>query len=320
MSFPPERISRSGNQHGPRAVLARHGLEPKKSWGQNFLVDRNAHARIARAAGAGPSDDVVEIGAGLGTLTAALLAHEGGPRKIIAIERDPDMLAVLRAELGAEPRVEVRSEDAVQFDFAAAARAAGRPVIVVGNLPYQITTALLFAIIDAGAAVERAIVMVQREVAERVVAGPGSKIYGRLSVMVQQRSVVRTLFKVSPGAFLPRPSVMSAVLSLAPRTTALAPVRDPPMFDRVVKEAFSTRRKMLRRSLGEVFGDAVIAAACQSSGVAGTRRPEELTVGELARLTDALTEAISAAAAAPGAEAAAHSSAPASVRAPRTEK
>ena len=317
MSVPPQRNLRSGNQHGPRAVLARHGLEPKKSWGQNFLVDRNAHERIVRAAGAGPSDVVVEIGAGLGTLTAALLAHQGGPRKVIAVERDPDMLAVLRAELGAEPRVEVRPEDAVQFDFAAAARAAGRPVIVVGNLPYQITTALLFAIIDAGAAVERAIVMVQREVAERVVAGPGSKIYGRLSVMVQQRSVVRTLFKVSPGAFLPRPSVMSAVLSLSPRTTALAPVRDPPLFERVVKEAFSTRRKMMRRSLGEVFGDAVIAAACQSSGVAGTRRPEELTVGELARLTDGLTEAM--AAAPPGAEAAAHASAPAAVRVPRTE-
>jgi 16S rRNA (adenine1518-N6/adenine1519-N6)-dimethyltransferase len=130
--------------------------------------------------------------------------------------------------------------------------------------------------------------MVQREFAERVVAAPGSKIYGRLSVMVQQRAAVRLLFQVPPGAFFPRPRVTSAVLSLARRPTPLAEVRDEALFSRVVKEAFSTRRKMLRRSLGDAFGDAVAAAAFGSSGVDGTRRPEELSIGEFARLTDAL--------------------------------
>jgi 16S rRNA (adenine1518-N6/adenine1519-N6)-dimethyltransferase len=279
-----------GRPDNPRAVLARHGLAAKKSWGQNFLVDRNVHERIAQAVTAGADDVVVEIGAGLGTLTSVLLGPTAGPRKLIAIERDPDMLSVLRAELAGEPRVDIRAEDAVQFDFAAAARAAGRPVIVVGNLPYQITTALLFAIVEAGAAVARAIVMVQREFAERVVAPPGGKIYGRLSVMVQQRIEPRLLFNVSPGAFFPRPSVMSAVLSLTPRQASLAAVRDDALFARTVKEAFSTRRKMLRRSLGDAFGDDVAALAFQASGVEGSRRPEELSIAEFARLANALGE------------------------------
>ena len=286
---------RSRAPDNPRAVLARHGLAAKKSWGQNFLVDRTVHERISRAAAAGAEDVVVEIGAGLGTLTAALLAAPVPPARIVAVERDPDMLGVLRAELGADSRVEVRAEDAVHFDFAALARASGRAVIVVGNLPYQITTALLFAIVDAGDAVSRAIVMVQREFAERVVANPGSKIYGRLSVMVQQQATARLLFNVSPGAFFPRPRVMSAVMSIARRPRWLAPVCDEVLFSRVVKESFSTRRKMLRRSLGDGFGDAVAAAAFAASGVEGTRRPEELTVGEFARLADALAVAAAAA-------------------------
>ncbi len=284
----------------PRAVLARHGLDAKKSWGQNFLCDRTVHERIARAAAAGPDDVVVEIGAGLGTLTTVLLGPPSPPRRILAIERDPDMLAVLKAELGTDSALEIRAEDAVQFDFAAAAREAGRPLIVVGNLPYQITSALLFAIVDAGDAVARAIVMVQREFAERVVAPPGSKTYGRLSVMVQQRMEARRLFNVSPGAFFPRPTVVSAVLSIARRSTLLAPVSDEALFARVVKETFSTRRKMLRRSLGDAFGDPVAAAALAASAIAGTRRPEELSVREFGRLADALEAALTASGASAG--------------------
>jgi len=272
----------------PRAVLARHGLDAKKSWGQNFLVDRNVHDRIVRAAATGADDIVVEIGAGLGTLTVALLGTEAPPRRIIAVERDPDMLSVLRAELSHEPRIEVRAEDAVHFDFAAAARAAGRPVIVVGNLPYQITTPLLFAIVEAGASVARAVVMVQREFAERVVAVPGSKVYGRLSVMVQQRTEPRLLFNVHPGAFFPQPRVTSAIMVIAPRPAALSAVRDQALFARVVKEAFSTRRKMLRRSLADAFGETTAAAALREAAIEGTRRPEELTIAEFARLADAL--------------------------------
>jgi 16S rRNA (adenine1518-N6/adenine1519-N6)-dimethyltransferase len=176
----------------------------------------------------------------------------------------------------------------VQFDFRREAEAAGRPIVVVGNLPYQITTALLFSIIDAGDAVARAIVMVQREFADRVVARAGNKIYGRLSVMVAQAMDARMAFPVSPGAFHPRPRVDSAVLTLQRRASPLAPVRDSALFARVVKETFSTRRKMLRGSLAHAFGAEAASAAVANSGIAGTRRPEELTVAEFARLTDAL--------------------------------
>jgi len=271
-------------------VLARHGLGAKKSWGQNFLVDRTVHARIVAAAAPAEGDVVVEIGAGLGTLTTALLDAAPATARVIAVERDPDMLHVLGAELGQEPRLSIRAEDAAHTDLRALAAAAGRPVIVVGNLPYQITTTLLFAIIDAGDAVARAIVMVQREFAERVVAPAGSKTYGRLSVMVGQVMDARLLFRVPPGAFHPAPSVTSAVMRLVRRPAPLAPVRDEALFARVVKEAFATRRKMLRRSLGDAFGDARATAALAASGIAGTRRPEELTVSEFGRIADALLD------------------------------
>jgi 16S rRNA (adenine1518-N6/adenine1519-N6)-dimethyltransferase len=276
----------------PRAVLARHGFSPKKSWGQNFLVDRQVHARIAAAAAATADDVVVEIGAGVGTLTAALLAAGVPPRRVLAIERDPDMVTVLRAELGGDPRVEVRAEDAVAFDFAAAAGAAGRPVVVVGNLPYQITSALLFALVDAGPAVARAVVMVQRELGARVVAVPGNKIYGRLSVMIQQRMMARLLFHVPAGAFHPRPKVVSSVLSLVPRGAPLAPVRDPRAFARMVGELFGTRRKMLRRSLADAFGEEQARMALGAAAIEGTRRPEELSIAELGRLADALADVL----------------------------
>ena len=272
-------------------MLARHGLGAKKSWGQNFLVDRTVHARIVAAAAPGEGDVIVEIGAGLGTLTTALLNAAPPSARVIAVERDPDMLRVLQAELGHEPRLTVRAEDAAHTDLRALAAAAGRPLIVVGNLPYQITTTLLFAIIDAGDAVARAVVMVQREFADRVVAAAGSKTYGRLSVMVGQVMDARLLFRVPPGAFHPAPSVTSAVMRLVRRPAPLAPVRDQDLFARVVKESFSTRRKMLRRSLGDAFGDARATAAFAASGIAGTRRPEELTVAEFGRLSDGFAEA-----------------------------
>ena len=198
----------------PRRVLARHGLTAKKSWGQNFLRDRAVLGRIAASARAEADDVVVEIGSGLGALTAALAALDPPPARILAVERDPDMLRVLAAELAEEPRVELAPGDAAQFDFAAASRTAGRPLIVVGNLPYQIASALILAVIDAGraGAVARAVVMVQREMAQRVVAPSGNKIYGRFSVAMQQRAAVRILFHVSPGAFHPPPQVTSSVL------------------------------------------------------------------------------------------------------------
>jgi 16S rRNA (adenine1518-N6/adenine1519-N6)-dimethyltransferase len=285
---PPEPRPGAGGQ-GARATLARFGLRPKKSWGQNFLEDRGVCARIAAAAGIGHDDVVVEIGPGLGALTRALLA--AGPARVIAVERDPDMVAVLNAELGGERALAVSAADALGFDLAAAAAAAGRPLLVVGNLPYQITSPLLFRIIGAaagGAVVRRGLFMVQRELAERIVSGPGSKSYGRLSVMVQQAAEVRVLFHVGSHAFFPRPAVTSTVFSLEPRPRPLAPVRDAALFAAVVRAGFGGRRKMLRRALGDAFGEPAVTTALAAAGIAGTRRAEELSVAELARLADAL--------------------------------
>lgn len=282
----------------PRRVLARYDLHAKKSWGQNFLCDRRVHERIAAAAAATADDVVVEIGAGLGTLTGALAEAEPRPRRVMAIERDPDMLQVLRGELGAHDNVEIVEQDAAAFDFRAVSRQVGRPLVVVGNLPYQLSSTILLALARAGTAVARAVVMVQREFAQRVVAPSGNKIYGRLSVMVQQRAAARILFHVGPGAFHPPPKVTSSVLLLSPRAELLAPVRDFALFERVVKDAFGTRRKMLRRALGDSFGDDITEQALARAGIDGTRRAEALTVAELARLADGFFETLEAAPAA----------------------
>ena len=274
----------------PRRVLARHGMAAKKSWGQNFLHDRSVLARIVAAAGAGADDVVVELGAGLGTLTAALAGASPQPRRILAVERDPDMQRVLAAELHDQSHVEVINADALAFDYAAARGAAGQPVVVVGNLPYQIASALILSLVEAGARgdVARAVVMVQREMAQRIVAPPGSRTYGRLTIAVAQRAEARMLFHVRPGSFHPAPAVTSSVLVLVPRAAPLAPVRDAALFEDVVKQAFATRRKMLRRALGSAFGDVVAGAALAASGIDGTKRAEQLSVADFARLADAL--------------------------------
>ncbi len=274
-----------------RTLLSKYCLSPKKAWGQNFLTDPNTQVRIAKAADLQPDDVVVEIGAGLGALTVHLARSA---KRVFAVERDPDLVRVLRAEL--VPRygtLLVEPGDALEVDFLAKAREAGRPLVVIGNLPYQITSPLLFRVIDAadgGQVVSRAVFMVQREFAERMAAGPGSKTYGRLSVMVQQAANVRILFHVGSGAFVPPPNVTSTVFRLDLRATPLAPVRDPQVFAMTVAAAFSTRRKMLRRALGTAFGDDVAPAALAAAGILGTRRAEELSVPEFGRLADQLFE------------------------------
>jgi 16S rRNA (adenine1518-N6/adenine1519-N6)-dimethyltransferase len=280
-------VQPEGRVPSARQLLARHGLQPKKSWGQNFLVDPGVRRRIVAAAAPTNEEVVVEIGAGLGALTAALAERAA---RVIAIERDRDLVPLLQAALAGRGNVTVSGTDALDFDFAAEARAAGRPLVVVGNLPYQITSPLLFALLDGGAAVARAVLMVQREVAERVVAGPGSKTYGRLSVMVQQQAGVEILFHVPPGAFHPQPAVTSTVMRVVPRLAPLA-AADPAVFAEVVRAAFATRRKMLRRALAPVFGEGPARAALARAGIAETRRAEELAVPELARLAGAIAGA-----------------------------
>jgi 16S rRNA (adenine1518-N6/adenine1519-N6)-dimethyltransferase len=242
---------------------------------------------------------VVEIGAGLGTLTRKLAAAAG---RVIAVERDPDLIPILRQELAAFPNAEVVAADAMEFDLTAAARAAGRPVIVLGNLPYQITSPLLFRIVESAAAgrvVKRAVLMVQKEVADRIVAGPGGKIFGRLSVMVQAVADAKVLFHVGPGAFLPQPSVTSTVFALTPRPVPRVSAAEAGLFAALVRAAFAGRRKMLRRSLEPLFGAPGLIAALEHAQIAGTRRAEELHVEDFARLARSLIAAGAVVSAAP---------------------
>jgi 16S rRNA (adenine1518-N6/adenine1519-N6)-dimethyltransferase len=273
-----------------RELLGRHGLSPKKSLGQNFLVAPRVQERIVTAAEIQATDVVVEIGAGLGALTARLADVAS---RVIAIDRDGQLVEVLRAELADRPNLEIVLGDALEFDLGEAARKAGRPLVVVGNLPYVVTSPVLFATIEAaagGQVVDRAIFMVQKEFAQRMLAPPGSRTYGRLSVMVQQAAAAEILFHVGAGAFLPPPAVTSTVLRLRPRAQPLAAVRDTELFARVVREAFGARRKMLRRALEPGFGGARAAAALAAADIEGTRRAEELAVADFARLTNALSE------------------------------
>jgi 16S rRNA (adenine1518-N6/adenine1519-N6)-dimethyltransferase len=271
-----------------RELLARHGLSPKKSLGQNFLVDPRVQDRIVAAAQVRANDIVVEIGAGLGALTARLADLAG---KVIAVDKDTRLVEVLRAELGNRSNIEIVLGDALEFAFVQTAREVGQPLVVVGNLPYVITSPLLFATIEAaagGRVVDRAIFMVQKEFAQRMLAPPGSRVYGRLSVMVQQACEAEILFHVGAGAFLPAPAVTSSVLRLRPRKQPLAQVHDAPMFARLVREAFGARRKMLRRALEPAFGPRA-SAALAAAGIEGTRRAEELSVADFARLANALS-------------------------------
>jgi 16S rRNA (adenine1518-N6/adenine1519-N6)-dimethyltransferase len=274
-----------------RELLARHGLAPRKALGQNFLVDPNAQARIVAAVQLSGNEAVVEIGAGLGAITAHLV---GQAHTVVAIERDEKLAAVLRQELASAANLTIVNRDALEFDFVAAARAAGQPLVVVGNLPYVVTSPVIFATLaaaTAGGVIDRAIFMVQKEFAQRMLSPPGNRTYGRLSVMVQQAAAAELLFHVGAGAFLPPPAVTSTVVRLRPRAQPLAPVRDVARFEQVVREAFGTRRKMLRRALEPAFGAGPAAAALAAAGIEGTRRAEELSVADFARLANALSDA-----------------------------
>jgi 16S rRNA (adenine1518-N6/adenine1519-N6)-dimethyltransferase len=270
-----------------RELLALHGLTPKKALGQNFLVDPRVQERIVAAAKIAPDDVVVEIGPGLGALTFRL---GEAAKQVIAVDRDRQMVDVLRTQLANRPNIEVVLGDALEFDLRRAAEQAGRPLVVVGNLPYVVTSPLLFAILEAaagGRVVDRAVLMVQKEFAQRMLAPPGSRVYGRLSVMAQQACEAEILFHVGAGAFLPPPAVTSSVLRLRPRPQPLASVEDAGTFERVVREAFGTRRKMLRRALEPGFGERA-AMALAAAAIDGTRRAEELSVADFARLANAL--------------------------------
>jgi len=267
-----------------REVIRRHGLMARKSLGQNFLLDLNLTARIARAAGPLEGVTVVEIGPGPGGLTRALLAC--GARQVIAIERDERCIAALAEIADHYPgRLTVLAGDALRLD--PRAHLPRGPARIVANLPYNVATPLLTGWLTAEPWppwYDSLTLMFQREVAERIVAAPGSKIYGRLSVLAGWRTAARIMFDVAPAAFVPPPKVTSSVVWLEPRSVPLA--CDRLTLERVTQAAFSQRRKMLRQSLKSLGADPsrLLAAA----GLAPTARAEEITVEGYVALARAL--------------------------------
>ena len=257
-----------------REVIRRHGLTPRKSLGQNFLFDLNLTARIARAAEPLENVTVVEIGPGPGGLTRALLAL--GARRVIAIERDQRAISALEEIAARYPgRLDIVSGDALTVD--ARKELGPERARVVANLPYNIATALLIDWLTTEPWppwYDSLLLMFQREVAERIVALPGSKSYGRLSVLAGWRSEARILFDVARSAFVPPPKVTSSVVRLTPRPVPLA--CDAAALQRVTEAAFGQRRKMLRQSLKTLGVDALALLA--EAGIEQTARAEDIPV------------------------------------------
>ena len=253
---------------------------PRKRWGQHFLHDRHAIARIIAAIAPAPDDHICEIGPGEGVLTRPLVAAAG---RVDAIEIDRDLAAALSADSAEEGTLQVHVGDALTFDPAAIA--GERPLRVVGNLPYNISTPLLFHLLEHIEHIADMHFMLQREVVERMAAAAGDPGRGRLALMVQALCRVEPLFRLAPGAFRPPPQVDSAVVRLTPHAEPAVTGTRAQAYAELVQRAFSARRKTLRRSLAPRL-DAATIAAC---GIDPGLRPERLRVADFAALAAAAT-------------------------------
>lgn len=280
----------------PRALLRHYGLTPRKSLGQNFLVEPTAPSRIAALAELTPSDTVIEVGAGLGTLTTALAARAG---RVIAVETDPHLAAILHQELAALDNVAIVHGDILDLDPATLLDVSPAPVMplwgtrlphyhVVANLPYYITAAVMRHLLEATVRPARMVVTVQREVAARMVAVPDEMSV--LAVSVQFYGQPRLGMRLKRGAFFPPPEVESAVVRLDLHATPPVPVADVADFFHVVRAGFAQRRKQLRNTLAASLNLPAedVVAALARVGVDATRRAETLTLAEWGRVTEAL--------------------------------
>jgi len=263
-----------------RDVIARHELSARKALGQNFLLDLNLTAKIARSAGDLTGCDVLEVGPGPGGLTRGLLAE--GARRVVAVEKDARCLPALAEIAAAYPgRLQVVEGDALAIDHAALLTP---PVRIVSNLPYNVGTELLTRWLDVPVWPpfwQSLTLMFQREVAERIVAKPGSKVYGRLSILAQWRCEARIVMDLPPEAFTPAPKVRSAVVHLTALPVPRYPA-DPVVLGRVTAAAFNQRRKMLRAALRGLAPD--IEDRLRAAGIEPTERAEQLSVAQFCAL------------------------------------
>ena len=251
----------------------------KKHLGQNFLHEQSIIDKIVQAVNPKPGDRLVEIGPGQGAITFPLLDRHG---ELTVIEFDRDLIAPLTEAARSHGDLTVVHRDVLKVDFGALAD--GGRIRLVGNLPYNLSSPILFHALDHAAAISDMPFMLQKEVVERMASGPGSKVYGRLSVMLQAYCTVTPLFTVPPEAFRPAPKVDSAVVRLVPLPPEAITVRDRGSFERVVRDAFGQRRKTLRNALSKLCA----AGAIEAAGIRPDARAEQIEVGDFIRLANSL--------------------------------
>ena len=252
--------------------------QPRKRFGQNFLHDPTVIQRIHAAIGAKPGERLVEIGPGQGAITQGLLRAVG---RLDVVELDRDLIEPLRQRLGPQGELRIHNLDALKFDLRQLAGDGDR-LRIIGNLPYNISTPLLFHFLEQGDCILDMHLMLQKEVVDRIVADPGNKVYGRLSVMVQTYCSASSLFRIGPGAFTPAPKVESAFLRLRPLRPLPEPIEEPALHARIVAAAFGQRRKTLRNSLSGL----IEAPLFDQAGIDPGRRAETLDVASYARLSN----------------------------------
>jgi len=272
------------------ALLRRHGIRPRRSWSQNFLVDEQVLDGIVAAARV-DGLAVIELGAGPGMLTARLARRAA---RVIAVERDRRLARVLRAEFAGDRVVRVEEANAARLDYTAWRRELGEPPVVVGNLPYHMAAPILFGLLEQVAQLRRFVLMFQREMAERILAGSGNRRSGVLGVLVQNSTRVEQVLQVPPGAFHPAPRVHSSVLLFEPREKTLVDGDLHPWFVRVVKAAFAQRRKKVRNALLALVGRdhaGLLDRSLAEAGIDGNDRPERIELDQFAELARRLRAA-----------------------------
>ena len=282
-----------GNPKNTIEVIQKYNFAFQKKFGQNFLIDTHVLDKIISAAGMTKEDTVLEVGPGIGTMTQRLSQAAG---QVIAVEIDTNLIPILKDTLQDCENVTVINEDILKIDIKKMAeeKGGGRPVKVVANLPYYITTPIIMGLFESGVPIDNITVIVQKEVADRMKEGPGSKDYGALSLAVQYYAEPEIVANVPPNCFIPRPNVGSAVIRLTRHKEMPVEVKDPALMFKIIRASFNQRRKTLQNGLGNAselpYTKEQIATAIAEMGLTPTIRGEALSLAQFAQLSDILGE------------------------------